>query len=82
MTKSPKYPIAVTEQDALDRKVRLADVETPPGLYSAPSFKHRHEVRAPLESSRTAYLRAYPQFAPRRQSSRQARRAAIRNGNY
>jgi hypothetical protein len=82
MTKSPKYPIAVTEPDALDARVKLANLETPYGLYAYPSFKFRHEVRTPLESGRESYLRAYPQFAPRRRSSRQTRRAAIRNGNY
>jgi hypothetical protein len=81
MMSSPKYPIAVTEQDALNPKIRLANVDTPPGLYDAPSWKFSHEVRTPLESSHTAYLRAYPQFAPRRRSSRQARRHAIRHGS-
>jgi hypothetical protein len=82
MTKSPKYPIAVTEPEALDARIKLANVETPPGLYAGPSFKFRHEVRPPMEGGNAAYYRAYPQFAPRRRTSRQARRAAIRNGNY
>jgi hypothetical protein len=81
MTKSPKYPIAVTEPGVLDVKFKAANVETPPGLYAYPSFKFRHELRTPMEGGSTAYYRAYPQFAPRRRSSRQARRHAIRHGS-
>ena len=82
MTKSAKYPIALSDSEVLVKSKPFADFETPPNLYGYPSFKFRHEVRAPLESSREAYLRAYPQFKPRRLSSRQARRAAIRRGDY
>jgi hypothetical protein len=83
MTKSPKYPIAGhTESEALDVKFKGANGETPADLYVGPSFKLRSEIRPPLESSRAAYLRAYPQFTPRRRSTRQGRRAAIRSGNY
>ena len=45
-----------------------------------PSFKFRHEVREPLENGDTSYYRAYPQFLPRRVSTRRARRQAIRHG--
>jgi hypothetical protein len=65
MTKSPKYPIALSDSEVLVKSKPFAEFETPPGLYH---WK--------------AAIRAYPQFKPRRQSSRQARRAAIRNGNY
>jgi hypothetical protein len=61
--KTPEYPISAAELDAL--KVQRAAQELPNGY-----------VRA--ESSRESYLRAYPQFAPRRGSGRQARRRAIR----
>jgi hypothetical protein len=82
MSKSPKYPIAVTETEALDVKFKGANGETPPGLYAYPSFKFCHEVRTPMEGGSTAYYRAYPQFAPRRRTTRAGRRHAIRNGNY
>ena len=79
MTKSPKYPI-VPIDDPEPNERRRVDSAPPWDLYLVPSFKFRHEIREPLESSLTAYYRAYPQFAPRRISSRQARRLAIRNG--
>jgi hypothetical protein len=82
MSKSPKYPIALSDSEVLVKSKPFAEFETPPGLYAYPSFKFRHEIRTPLEGGSTAYYRAYPQFAPRRRSSRQARRAAIRRGDY
>jgi hypothetical protein len=81
MSKSPKYPVPVVDEPAPDTRSRM-DEPPPWDLYLTPSFKFRHEVREPLEGGWTGYYRAYPQFAPRRVSSRQGRRAAIRNGNY
>jgi hypothetical protein len=64
--KAPKYPIATNEDTAPEKPVQR---EPPRDLYLMPSFKHRHEVREPLESGEDAYRRAYPHFfapAPRR----------------
>jgi hypothetical protein len=79
MTRTPKYPIAAPDELPPEERKRAASEETPPGLYWGPSFKFRHEVREPLESSEAAYRRAYPQFF-RPVSNRRARRHAIRNG--
>jgi hypothetical protein len=79
MSKSPKYPIAPIDDPEPDERRRI-NSEPPWDLYLYPSFKFRHEVREPLENGETSYYRAYPHFLPRRVSSRQARRQAIRNG--
>jgi hypothetical protein len=72
--KKPQYPIA----DAEPAPEKPAHSAPPPDLYAAPSFKFRHEVREPLESSETAYRRAYPQFF--RPLSPSARRRRARRG--
>jgi hypothetical protein len=81
MTKSPQYPIEVAGTSGRpgveESKLTAAP---PPDLHFTPSFKHRREIREPLENCETSYYRAYPHLAPRRVSSRQARRQAIRNG--
>jgi len=58
-------------KDPLEEMKKLGR-ETPPGLYDAPSFKFRHELREPLESSDAAYRRAHPEFftQPRRRGFR------------
>jgi hypothetical protein len=82
MTKSPQYPIAAAGRPevpgAEESKLTAAP---PPDLHFTPSFKHRREIREPLENCETSYYRAYPHLAPRRVSSRQARRQAIRYGD-
>lgn len=59
-SKSPKYPIAPTDDDELAGAPTISRDEPPP--YGAPAFRHRHELREPAERSEVAYLRAYPQF--------------------
>jgi hypothetical protein len=79
MSKSPQYPIAAADEATAER--RPIDSDPPWDLYLVPSFKFRHEVRPRAGTAQEAYYRAYPQFAPRRVSSRRARRQAIRNGS-
>jgi hypothetical protein len=79
MTRSPKYPIAAPEELAPEERKHAASEKPPADLYYAPSFKFRHEVREPLESSEAAYRRAYPHFF-RAGPSRARRRHATRNG--
>jgi hypothetical protein len=76
LSKTPKYPIGADVSDKIEQRRRI-DSAPPPGLYAAPSFKFRHEVREPLESSEAAHRRAYPELF-RRLPPRLARRAAIR----
>jgi hypothetical protein len=80
--KSPRYPVAAADdgQKASSEIYREAEAP-PPGLYDAPSFKHRHELREPLEGGDAAYRRAYPHFF-RETSLRRARRNAIRSRNF
>jgi hypothetical protein len=67
--KPPKYPIETSEPDPVTQET-LRD-KPPPGLYLAPSFKHRHELRAPLESAEDSFNRAYPpRVHPRRGAGR------------
>jgi hypothetical protein len=77
--KSPQYPIAAVDEATLEKR-RSVDSTPPPGLYAVPSFKFRHEIRAPVGSGDDAYYRANPHLKPRPPNSRQARRAAIRSG--
>ncbi len=77
--KSPQYPIAAVVEATLEKR-RSVEIAPPQGLYAVPSFKFRHELRTPVGSGDDAYYRAYPHFKPRQPNSRQARRAAIRNG--
>jgi hypothetical protein len=79
MTKSPRYPIAPADAAAgnVPENRQAGDGMPPRDLYAAPSFKHRHEVREPLESSQAAHRRAYPEFyrpLPPRMRRRLARR--------
>jgi hypothetical protein len=63
-SKSPKYPVEQSDKDDKSpaRDNRRSD-ETPP--YGAPAFRHRHEVRAPVEGGDAAYRRAHPEFYQR-----------------
>jgi hypothetical protein len=71
MTKKPQYPISPDQEFPEIEQSRARD-DPPPGLYAVPSFKHRHEVREPLENGEASYRRAYPQFfgSPRRRGLR------------
>jgi hypothetical protein len=55
----PDYPISPSADESEREPAHSAP---PPDLYSAPSFKFRHEVREPLENGETSYRRAYPHF--------------------
>jgi hypothetical protein len=78
MTKPPKYPLPAADvSDKIEQQRRIEGEPPPADLYAVPSFKFRHEVREPLESSEAAHRRAYPEFY-RRLPPRLARRTAIR----
>jgi hypothetical protein len=80
MTKPPQYPIEVAGTSGRTGAEETKLTAPQPDLHGTPSFKFRREIREPLENCETSYYRAYPHLAPRRVSSRQARRQAIRNG--
>ena len=50
MSKKPQYPIEQGKDVAPEKPVEFKF--TPADLYSIPSFKFAHEVRAPLEKAR------------------------------
>jgi hypothetical protein len=81
MTKSPQYPIAAAGRPEVPGAEESKLTAAPPDLHVTPNFKFRREIREPLENCETSYYRAYPQLAPRRVSTRRARRQAIRYGD-
>jgi hypothetical protein len=60
VSKTPQYPIEQGEAAAPEKPAKR---EPPPDdLYRFPSWKFRHEVRAPLENGEQSYRRAHPEF--------------------
>jgi hypothetical protein len=62
VSRKPTYPVEQNE-GAGSAPEKPVEFKFPPDdLYSVPSFKFRHVVRAPHEGGDTAYRRAHPEF--------------------
>lgn len=62
MSKAPQYPVEQNEGPGSAPEKPVEFKFPPADLYSGPSFKFRHEVRAPLENGEQSYRRAHPEF--------------------